>query len=127
MTCDPVPGPSVPLPAPSGAEPPLEVWRIVLVRGLTPWLALRSRLEELFAADLGRVVIDEVGFRELLTLPEWDSDAGFATSQVALEAGRAILRRKPSLLVLATGSGRRRPPMPRTTCARQVLEKKVSV
>jgi len=47
--------------------------------------------------------VDEVQLESLLRRPHWDGDPGFADGQVALEVGRALLRRKPGLMILAPG------------------------
>jgi len=91
------------LPATTGRVPPSVHSNIVVVRGIVPWASLLSALHTLEPVSSGRWAVEDVCLTSLLVRPSWDGVHGLADRQAVLEAGRAILRLKPSLLLVAPG------------------------
>ena len=91
------------LQAPMGHAPPSFPSNIVVVRGLVPWASLLTSLRTLEPVSSGRWAVEDVCLTSLLVRPSWDGESGLAGRQAALEAGRLILRRRPSLLLIAPG------------------------
>jgi len=98
-------GPTPPGLSPTGrvVHGPPTASTVLVARGEVPWAALSAALAALEPISSGRWSVDEVQLNSLLNRPHWEGDPGFAGEQVALEAGRALLRRKPGLIVLAPG------------------------
>ena len=91
------------LQAPAGAGSPEFVKNVLVVRGQVPWRSLHSGLGLLEPFLSGRWTIEDVCITDLVSRPSWDGELGFAGRQDALEAGRSILQKKPSLLLIAPG------------------------
>jgi len=85
-------------PTPRGPAP-----SIVVVRGGVPWTGLHSELAALELVSSGRWAVEDVVLDSLIVRPSWAGEHGFACEQAALDAGREILRRKPSVILLAPG------------------------
>jgi len=91
------------LQVPSGLAPREFTPKVLVVRGSILWETLSAGLAALEPVASGRWSVEDVGIHSLISRPEWAGESGYAGEQVALEAGRAILRRGPSLLLIAPG------------------------
>jgi len=96
-------GPTEPLQVSSGREPPQFISKVIIVRGAVAWDTLRAGLSALEPVASGHWSVEELGLDSLVARPEWAGEAGYASEQAALEAGRTVLRRDPSLLLMAPG------------------------
>jgi len=88
---------------PADVSSPIVVKKVLVVRGQVPWHSLLAGLGLLEPFSSGRWTTEEVCISDLVSRPSWDGELGFAGCQDALEAGRSLLHKKPSCLLIAPG------------------------
>ena len=81
----------------------LAAQNIIILSGSVPWTVLGQSLRKQLAAAPEYFSVSELGFSDVIKLPTWDSEAGYAAPQAALQAARTILELNPALLILAPG------------------------